>query len=62
MPESDRERREMDCDEDADAREEAAQRGRPLGRQRWPRVPAQSPRGDCDRAIPGACVRCERAP
>jgi len=61
MPESDRERRQMERDEDADAREEAAQRGRFLGRW-WPRVPVQSPCEGCDRAIPGACITCERVP
>jgi len=60
MPESDRERRQMERDEDQDARQEAAERGRPLGR-RWPRVPVQSSCEGCDRAIPGGCVGCEVA-
>ena len=60
MPESDRERRQMERDEDQDARQEAAERGRPLGR-RWPRVPVLSPCGNCDRPIPGGCVGCEVA-
>ena len=56
------ERRAWDRDEDQDARQQAAERGRPLGRQRFPRVPVQSPCEGCDRAIPGGCVGCEVAP
>ena len=55
------ERRAWDRDEDADARQQAQERGRPLGQRRF-RVPVQSSCGDCDRAIPGACIACEVAP